>query len=75
VISFPCHLGATYQLHFYINPEKWLECEVTENGIEIDCQIKFPSTIDQSFSFTISKENLEGSLNLAIFTPDNLIVL
>ena len=57
VISFPCKSGYRYQLHFYINPEKWLECEVTENGIEIDCQVKFPSAIDQTFSFIISNRN------------------
>lgn len=60
VILFPCKSGTRYLLHFCINPEKWLDCEVTENGIEIEYEVKFPSVTDQSFSFDISEGNFEG---------------
>lgn len=53
VILFPCKSEAWYQVLFFINPEKWLECEVTEDGIEIPHEVKFLSHFDDSFSFNI----------------------
>jgi molecular chaperone DnaK (HSP70) len=53
VISFPCQSRARYQVLFFINPEKWLECEVIEDGIEILHEVKFLSHFDDSFSFNI----------------------
>jgi molecular chaperone DnaK (HSP70) len=60
VISFPCKSGTRYLLHFFINPEKWLDCEVTENGVEIDYEVIFPSVTDQSYPFNISEGNFQG---------------
>jgi len=51
--SFPCKDEAKYQVLFYINPEKWVECEVTEDGIEIAHEVKFPSDVDDILSFNI----------------------
>lgn len=56
VISFPCKSGSRYQLHFYINPEKWLECEVTENEVEIEHEVKYPLLFEQHYPFNITEE-------------------
>lgn len=52
-ISFPCNWDAKYQVLFYITPEKWMECEVTENGNEIAHEIRFPSSINSNLSFNV----------------------
>lgn len=46
-IVFPCKCDARYQVLFYITPEKWLDCEVIENGSEIAHEVRFTSNEDE----------------------------
>jgi molecular chaperone DnaK (HSP70) len=52
-ILFPCNIESKYKVLFYITPEKWLDCEVTENDNEISHKVQFPTVINEFYSFKI----------------------